>query len=461
MRLPKLALLSFAIATAAFLTPAASQDAGIQLAQVQYDIWTDRRGRTFLIDPYTGEIVRRVFRERRSQPRRLTREQRRRLRLLERQDRRATRRTRLERELDRALELDDEDDFYEEDFDDRPRGRRGRYLDDYENEPVRPQNRDRRVRREPLPETKSNESVASLPEETAPKRRQTLGGFRKPNYGREQMAALQVALDRGGFSPGVIDGKWGTNVANAMSAWKEAKGNNRLGNPKALKQQLAKTGGDAFFDYTLTASDVAGPFSTSIPVDYARKAQLDRLAYTSVPEKIAEKFHMSEAYLRALNPGKNFNKSGTRIRVVAPGTVVRSKVHYIIADKSREQVRAMDRNGRLVAAYPATIGSAATPSPSGTHTVERIALNPNYTYNPKLNFQQGNNDKILTIPPGPNGPVGSVWIALSKPTYGIHGTPNPDKIGKTNSHGCIRLTNWDAQELAKLVTKGVTVEFRE
>ena len=127
--------------------------------------------------------------------------------------------------------------------------------------------------------------------------------------------------------------------------------------------------------------------------------------------------------------------------------------------RGREQVRAYDSAGRLVAAYPATIGSSDTPSPSGTVTVERIAFDPEYTYNPKINFRQGANDKILRIPPGPNGPVGSIWIALSKPTYGIHGTPEPSRIGKTNSHGCVRLTNWDADELARMVKPGVTVEF--
>ncbi len=136
-------------------------------------------------------------------------------------------------------------------------------------------------------------------------------------------------------------------------------------------------------------------------------------------------------------------------------------VTSIVADKYQKQVRAYDAAGKLVVAYPATIGSSDTPSPSGTHTVARVALNPDYTYNPNINFKQGENHDILKIPPGPNGPVGSVWIALSKPTYGIHGTPEPSKIGKTESHGCVRLTNWDAQELAKLVKPGVTVEFAE
>ena len=421
----KLAILSVAVLSAAIIcsaAPASAQPDGVQLAQARYEIWTDPRGRTFLIDPYTDEIVREVFREDRVTPR-----QRR------RKDRRERRRSRLERELGRLFDLDRDEEILE-DYAIRRRNR-GRYFDDYADDPT--PRRNEPARRMPLAEP-NDDDIVRLPDKSDPApRRKTLGGFTKPNYSPDRVAALQVVLDRAGFSPGVIDGKWGSNVANAMAAWKEARGENRLGNPDALEQELANTGGGAFFDYTLTQADVVGPFAASVPVDYAKKAQLERLAYTSVQEKIAEKFHMSEGYLRELNAGKNFGKSGTRLRVAAPGTMVRSKVHYIIADKSREQVRAYDRNGRLVTAYPATIGSAATPSPTGTHAVERIALNPNYTYDPKKNFQQGENNKVLTIPPGPNGPVGSVWIALSKPTYGIHGTPNPEAIGKTNSHGCI------------------------
>ena len=135
------------------------------------------------------------------------------------------------------------------------------------------------------------------------------------------------------------------------------------------------------------------------------------------------------------------------------------KAQRQLSDEGRKQVFAYDGAGNLLAAYPASIGSTDTPSPSGLVNVERVALNPGYTYTPKINFQHGANDKILNIPPGPNGPVGTVWMALSKPTYGIHGTPEPSKIGRTQSHGCIRLTNWDATELAKMVKPGVTVEF--
>ena len=134
-------------------------------------------------------------------------------------------------------------------------------------------------------------------------------------------------------------------------------------------------------------------------------------------------------------------------------------VARIEADKGLRQVRAYDAGGTLIVAYPATIGSEDNPSPSGTHTVEGVAPMPDYTYNPKINFQQGENTEVLTIPPGPNGPVGSMWIDLSEPTYGIHGTPEPSLIDKTGSHGCVRLTNWDAEELAGMVEPGVVVEF--
>lgn len=276
------------------------------------------------------------------------------------------------------------------------------------------------------------------------------------------VAAFQVLLDRTGASPGVIDGRIGDNVNMAIDVYKTLTGTTlRTYDKDWVKEQLEATGGPAFMEYTITNEDAAGPYVASLPSDYAEKAKLDRLGYTSVPEMLAERFHMDEGFLKTINPEANFNRPGTIVRVIDPGKPLKGEVARIEADKAREQVRAYDAGGDLVAAYPATIGSSDTPSPSGTHTVERVAFNPNYTYNPKVNFKQGENDDILTIPPGPNGPVGSVWIALSKPTYGIHGTPEPSTIGKTASHGCVRLTNWDAQELAKMVKEGVEVTFVE
>ncbi|GHC76091.1 murein L,D-transpeptidase [Limoniibacter endophyticus] len=282
------------------------------------------------------------------------------------------------------------------------------------------------------------------------------------NGARTQVAELQVLLDRVGASPGAIDGRFGSNLEKALESYAQITGLVlRSTDAESITKALEQTGGEAFTEYVITPEDVAGPYVASVPADYGEKAKLDRLSYTSVTEMLGERFHMDQDYLKSINPGVNFNRPGTKIRVVNVGKPRANEVVRIVADKGRKQVLGYGADGSLVVAYPATIGSSDTPSPTGTHKVERIAINPQYTYNPKVNFKQGNNDRILTIPPGPNGPVGSVWIALSKPTYGIHGTPEPSQIGKTSSHGCVRLTNWDAQELAKLVKPGVEVEFRE
>jgi lipoprotein-anchoring transpeptidase ErfK/SrfK len=281
-----------------------------------------------------------------------------------------------------------------------------------------------------------------------------------PIISAESIARVQILLDRAGASPGVIDGHFGGNVRKALAAYKEITGHALdTADSQSIEKALEATGGPAFKQYTITNADAAGPYVASVPADYGAKAKLDRLGYTSVPEMLAERFHMAESYLKQLNPDAAFNRPGTVIRVANVGPPKTGKVARIVANKKLETVFAYDQDGKLISAYPATIGSTDTPSPSGTVKVVSVTLDPSYTYNPKVNFKQGNNDKVLTIPPGPNGPVGSVWIALSKPTYGIHGTPDPEKIGKTNSHGCVRLTNWDAQELAKMVSPGVWVQF--
>ncbi|MDI7863750.1 L,D-transpeptidase [Rhizobiaceae bacterium n13] len=286
--------------------------------------------------------------------------------------------------------------------------------------------------------------------------------FKLNGKSKPEILALQVFLDRQGVSPGVIDGHMGSNVTKSILAYEQMTGEKLDPNDTDyILEQLRLSGGLAITHYEITPADAAGPYVAEIPDDYSQKALLPSLAYTSTAEMLAERFHMDENFLRELNPGVDFTIPGTIIKVVNPGQPKKGEVARIIADKGRKQVLAYDNGGNLVAAYPASIGSSDTPSPSGIVTVERVALNPGYTYNPKINFQQGGNDKILNIPPGPNGPVGTVWMALSKPTYGIHGTPEPSKIGRTQSHGCIRLTNWDATELAKMTKPGVTVEFMD
>ncbi|MBB5573365.1 MULTISPECIES: L,D-transpeptidase [Rhizobium] len=275
-----------------------------------------------------------------------------------------------------------------------------------------------------------------------------------------EITALEVFLSRQGISPGAIDGRMGANVTKAIYAYQQMTGQTLNPNDTdSILEQLRLSGGMPIINYTITPADAAGPYVASIPEDYAEKALMPSLGYTSTTEMLAERFHMDEGYLKELNPGVDFTVPGSTIKVVNTGSGKTGAVAKILADKGRKQVFAYDASGALIAAYPASIGSTDTPSPSGTVTVERVAFNPGYTYNPKINFKQGANDKILDIPPGPNGPVGVVWMALSKPTYGIHGTPDPSKIGKSQSHGCVRLTNWDATELAKMVKPGVVVEF--
>jgi lipoprotein-anchoring transpeptidase ErfK/SrfK len=439
--------------------------AGLQLAQSgDVEVYYDGRGRRVLLDAWTGEIIaieppRRDFnrnaQRRANRARELGRGER---YYLDDPDDVARLRRDMARERGYALPQDGirtypretypGDDGYAREI---PPGDYGPDL--YEEPEVVTR---RPIEREPLPGAGVGIQPADPSQDTIVAPGQPAIGVK----GREDVAALQILLDRAGASPGVIDGKFGSNVDKALAAYNELTGENlRSTDAAGIKAALTATGGDAFKDYTITPEDAAGPYVASVPADYGEKAKLERLSYTSTAEALAERFHMDEGYLKALNPEANFGRPGTIIKVANLGGNVKKEVARIVANKSVKQVRAYAQDGSLVAAYPATIGSSDTPSPTGTHMVSRVAFNPEYTYNPKLNFKQGNNDKVLTIPPGPNGPVGSIWIALDKPTYGIHGTPEPSKIGKTESHGCVRLTNWDAEELAKLVKEGVVVQF--
>jgi lipoprotein-anchoring transpeptidase ErfK/SrfK len=268
---------------------------------------------------------------------------------------------------------------------------------------------------------------------------------------------LEIMLDQAGASPGVIDGFDGENLRKAIAAFEIMQG----GKPDGIlgPEIIAALGqpGAVIGSYVIAPDDVAA-IGPPTPRDYGAMAQLKVLGYASVAEELAERFHMDEGFLKTLNPDTHF-AAGETIYAAVTGPDRQGAVSRIEADKTTRQVRAYDADGKLLAAYPATIGSTATPSPSGTHTVLAVVHNPTYTYNPNVNFKQGDNDKVLTIPPGPNGPVGSTWIDLSEPTFGIHGTPEPSLIDKTASHGCVRLTNWDAAELAGMVSKGVTVQF--
>ena len=270
-------------------------------------------------------------------------------------------------------------------------------------------------------------------------------------------AKLQVLLDRAGANPGVIDGVSGENVSKAIQSYEEMQGLVPTGVLTTDLWQKLQSQDAVIKSYTIDPSDVE-KLVESVPEDYVEKSKMPWLGYTTGAEAIAEKFHMDKDFLALLNPGASFG-AGEIVIVTDPGMQRKLVVTRIVADKINKRVVVYGDDGKPAIVYPATIGSDATPSPEGTHEVRTVAEFPTYSYNPDVNFKQGNNTEKLTIPPGPNGPVGSTWIDLTEPTYGIHGTPEPAQISKTSSHGCIRLTNWDAAELAKLVTPGVKVTF--
>lgn len=282
-----------------------------------------------------------------------------------------------------------------------------------------------------------------------------------PQARRDMLIRAQVLLDRAHFSPGVIDGQDGENVKNAIAAYERANGLPEDGVLDAeVWAKLTADTGPVLVDYTITAADAAGPYTPEIPEAYEDMARLDRLAFTGPLEALAERFHMDTALLQALNPGADFAAAGTKILVAYPARAeLPAKVALIEVDKARKQVRAYDSARRLLAAYPATVGSSELPTPSGEWAVRTIAPSPTWTYDPsRLNFGDKSAGK-LTIKAGPNNPVGAVWIDLTKDTYGIHGAPEPRLVGKTASHGCVRLTNWDAVQLSKAVEKGSRVVF--
>jgi lipoprotein-anchoring transpeptidase ErfK/SrfK len=216
-------------------------------------------------------------------------------------------------------------------------------------------------------------------------------------------------------------------------------------------------------DYKTTEKDVKGPFLDKLPSKMEDMKGLKSLDYTSPREAIAEKFHMSEALLAALNPGKKFDEAGQTLAVVnvLAKQQAKSAIARVEVDKTSQTVKAFGKSGELIAFFPATVGSEEKPTPSGVLKVTSIDARPYYGYNPDYKFKGVKSKEAFTINPGPNNPAGSYWIGLSAESYGIHGTPNPSKVSKSESHGCVRLTNWDVEKLAKSLKKGAEVAFIE
>ncbi|WP_229422048.1 L,D-transpeptidase family protein [Massilia aquatica] len=272
----------------------------------------------------------------------------------------------------------------------------------------------------------------------------------------------QVLLDRAHFSAGEIDAASGSNMRLALSGFQKKAGLEPSGTlDEATWAALNADSADALVQYTLLDADVAGPFAP-IPEGMAEKAKLSTLGYSSVAEALGEKFHVSPALLARLNPGKDLSRAGEAILVPnVLDTEPLPKAARIVVDRSDRSLTLLDAAGAILAQFPSSTGSSHDPLPIGSWKVNGIARNPVYHYNPKLFWDASPGDKKAKLPSGPNNPVGVAWVDLSKDHYGIHGTPVPASIGKTQSHGCIRLTNWDVATLTGSVGYGTEVLLQE
>lgn len=295
----------------------------------------------------------------------------------------------------------------------------------------------------------------------------------------------QVILDRLGFSPGVIDGEEGESYGAALRAFQSARGLKESGKLDQATLTAMQEWSDvpATRMVTIPAAFAKGPFYPDMPDAAAEQAKLQALGYRNLMEALAERFHSTPAALVALNSPTTKIGAGKVIRVpniadVAPlaGTDQRDwsatlqklgvassqpEASKLVVDKSEGVLKAYDADGKLIAQFPATMGSSHDPLPIGNWKIKGVSHNPDFHYNPELFWDVSDDKEAQLLPPGPNGPVGVVWIDLSKPHYGIHGTGAPDTIGRAESHGCVRLTNWDAARLAQMVKPGVEAVFQE
>ncbi|MDR6849651.1 lipoprotein-anchoring transpeptidase ErfK/SrfK [Sphingomonas sp. BE270] len=297
---------------------------------------------------------------------------------------------------------------------------------------------------------------------------------------------VQVILDHLGFSPGVLDGRAGKSLVAALKGFQETRGLPQTG-------EMDLTTLRALHPYAqwrptqtiaLTTDMLAGPFVNPLPKNPQLQARLTTLGYRSPMEKLGEMFHTKPSVLLELNSPQTRLVPGSKI--VVPNAIAADHAYdpklpekwrqtlsdlnvdstqptgaKVVVDKSEEVLRVLDKDGKLVAQFMATMGSEHDPLPIGTWKILGPSYNPPFHYNPKLFWDAKKGARAALLPPGPNGPVGVVWLDLSKPHYGIHGTPSPETIGRAESHGCIRLTNWDAARLAMMIKPGTPAVFQE
>ncbi|GJI91536.1 peptidoglycan-binding protein [Rugamonas sp. R1(2021)] len=283
-----------------------------------------------------------------------------------------------------------------------------------------------------------------------------------PHSRGDEVLRAQVLLDRAHFSSGEMDAAYGSNMRQAIRGFQKLHQLPVTGVVDAATwTELERDQAPVLDVYTVTAQDVAGPY-TSVPAGMMAKAKLPALGYANLAEALGERFHISPDLLRRLNPGKVLARAGTQL--VVPNVAAAKplpKAASILVDAKEGTLTLLDAGGMPFAQFPASTGSKHDPLPEGRWQVRGVAVNPEYRYNPKLFWDAQAGDSKARLAAGPNNPVGVAWIELSKEHYGIHGTPEPGKIGKTQSHGCIRLTNWDVMAVVRSISRGAVVLLQQ